>query len=274
MLGKSYKARIKTKNNRGAILITSENKKLLLPASELGNDDIIDAELNVFVYNFDRGEYIATKKTPLIELGELKVLEVKEISKIGIFLDWGLDKDLFLPFQEVTFKPHKGMHYLFGLYVDKSNRLCATMRIKESLVPNDCYKENDWITGTVYGVNRDYGAFVAVDNKYDGLVHNKDLLGVVTEGESLRARVISVTDDGKLNLSLRDRAHMVIDDDADRIYSKLVKNDGFLRFNDKSSPNEIRKTFGISKSSFKKAIGKLYKDKKIEFFNDGIKLKR
>ncbi|WP_425540208.1 CvfB family protein [Microaceticoccus formicicus] len=274
MLGKSYKARIKTKNNRGAILVTSENKKLLLPASELGNDDIIDTELNVFVYNFDRGEYIATKKTPLIELGQLKVLEVKEISKIGIFLDWGLEKDLFLPFQEVTFKPHKGMHYLFGLYVDKSNRLCATMRIKESLVPNDCYKENDWITGTVYGVNRDYGAFVAVDNKYDGLVHNKDLLGVVTEGESLRARVISITDDGKLNLSLRDRAHMVIDDDADKIYSKLVKNDGFLRFNDKSSPNEIRKTFGISKSSFKKAIGKLYKNKKIEFFNDGIKLKR
>lgn len=274
MLGKSYNAKIKTINNKGAILVTPENEKILLPTIELVNNDKIGTELKVFVYNFERGEYIATKKMSLIELGELKVLEVKEITKIGIFLDWGLDKDLFLPFQEVTFKPHKGMHYLFGLYVDKSNRLCATMRIKESLVPNDLYKENDWVTGTVYGVNRDYGAFVAIDNKYDGLVHNKDLLGVVTEGESLRARVISVTDDGKLNLSLRDRAHMVIDDDADKIYSKLVKSDGFLRFNDKSNPNEIRKAFGISKSSFKKAIGKLYKDKKIEFFNDGIKLKK
>lgn len=273
MLGKSYKTIIKKKNNRGAILATPENEKILLPAAELENDDNVGKELQVFVYNFDRGEYIATKKTPLIELGELKVLEVKEIAKIGIFLDWGLDKDLFLPFQEVTFKPHKGMSYLFGLYLDKSNRLCATMRIKESLVPNDVYKENDWVTGTVYGINRDYGAFVAVDNKYDGLVHNKDLLGVVIEGESLRTRVISVTEDGKLNLSLRDRAHMVIDDDADKIYSKLAKNDGFLPFNDKSSPNDIRKTFGISKSSFKKAIGKLYKEKKIEFYKNGIKIK-
>lgn len=273
MLGKSYNLKIISINNEGAILESDNRQRVLLPARELDNDDKINSMIKVFILFYENGKYIATKKEPFIKIGELKSLEVKEITKIGIFLDWGLDKDLFLPFQEVTFKPQKGMFYLFGLYEDKSRRLCATMRIREYLVPCEEYKKDDWVTGTIYGINRDYGAFVAVDNKYDALIHKKDILGVITEGESIRARVTSVTPDGKLDLSLRDRAYRVIDEDAEKIYSKLIKNNGFLPFDDSSNPSDIRKTFGISKSSYKKAVGKLYKEKKIIFINNGIKIK-
>ncbi len=272
MLGKSYNLKIKSINNEGAFLESDNKQNIILPADELVNEKV-GSIVKVFILFNEKGRFIATKKEPYIEIGELKSLEVKEITKVGIFLDWGLDKDLFLPFQEVTFKPQKGMFYLFGLYEDKSKRLCATMRIREFLKPCDIYEKNDWVTGTIYGINRDYGAFVAVDNKYDALIHNKDILGVITEGEHIKARVTSVTNDGKLNLSLRDRAYKVIDDDAEKIYIKLQKNDGYLPYNDSSNPSDIRREFGISKSSFKKAIGKLYKEKKIIFINNGIKIK-
>ncbi|MDO5717919.1 MAG: S1-like domain-containing RNA-binding protein [Tissierellia bacterium] len=272
MLGRIYNATIKNINRYGAKLDIMEETdyEIILPNKEVG-DLVAGDEVKAFIYLFEKNKYIATIQRPYITLGEIKPLEVKDVTKIGVFLNWGIEKDLFLPFQEVTFKPIKGMTYLFSLYLDKSNRLAATMRIKELLRTDSEYEQNDWVTGRIYGINHDYGAFVAVDNKYDALIHNKDLLGVVTEGEQIKARVSSRNPDGRLNLTLRDRAFKVIDDDAEKIYNKLIKNNGILRYNDKSNPSDIRREFGISKSSFKKALGKLYKENKIIFTEEGIK---
>src|SRR5690606_38959205 len=121
---------------------------------------------------------------------EVGLLKVKDITKIGAFLDWGLEKDLFLPFKEQTMKLEKGMKYLVGLYIDKSDRLCATMKIKDFLRTDTPYKENDWVKGTIYSINEDMGAFVAVDNKFQGMIPKRELIGVYAPGEEVELRVI------------------------------------------------------------------------------------
>lgn len=274
MLGKYCDLNVVSIGNHEVLLSfkNSKKKEVAIRKDEFNEIPEINTPIRGFVYHFEKGLYQASLKKPFIELGEIAMLEVKDATKIGVFLDWGMDKDLYLPFKEQTFKPIKGMKYLFKMYEDTSGRLCATMRIKESLIPCDRYKENDWVNGVIYGINRNFGAFVVVDKKYDGLIKNENILGAITEGDTIKARVISVTENGKLNLSLRDRAYMVIGDDAERIYNKIIKNGGRLNITDSSPANQIKEVFGISKSSFKRAVGRLYKDNKIVLKKDHIKL--
>ena len=157
----------------------------------------------------------------------------------------------------------KGNEYLVGVYIDKSNRICATMKIKDMLSTDSPYKENDKVQGTIYSINRDIGAFVAVDDKYDGLIPKKELLGAYQVGDSIEARVANIKEDGKLDLSLRDRSYIQMDKDSDIILSKLKEEAGFLPLNDNSPPEIIRKELNMSKSGFKRAIGRLYREGKI-----------
>ena len=201
------------------------------------------------------------------------LLKVVDITKIGAFLDWGLEKDLFLPFKEQTMKLEKGREYLIGLYIDKSDRLCGTMRIRDFLESSSPYKENDWVKGTIYSINDEFGAFVAVDNKYEGLIPRKELIGVYVPGEEVKLRVVGVKEDGKLDLSLRDKSYMEIGKDVETVLNKAINNGGVLLLNDYSSPKEVRKELNMSKSAYKKAIGRLLKEGKIEFIENGIKIK-
>ena len=276
-LGKMQKLEVKRNTSVGMFLNTKDSGRdeedVLLPKKEVPEGTKVGDEIEVFIYKDSQDRLISTTKMPKVALGEIAPLQVVDITKIGAFLDWGLEKDLFLPFKEQSVKLEKGREYLIGLYIDKSYRLCGTMKIRDFLRNDSPYKENDWVKGTIYSINDEFGAFVAVDNKYEGLIPKKELIGVYVEGEVVDVRVAGVKGDGKLDLSLRDKSYMEIGGDAEKVLNKTIKNGGTLLLNDYSSPKEIRKELNMSKSAFKKAVGRLLKEGKIEFVENGIKIK-
>jgi len=251
----------------------AEDDDILLPKSQIPDNAKVGDKITVLVYRDSKDRIIATVKTPKITIGKLAHLMVLSQTKIGTFLDWGLERDLFMPFSETVGHVEKGKTYLVGAYIDKSDRICATMKIKPMLKTDSEYKENDKTTGTIYSINRDIGAFVAVDDKYDGLISKRELLGVYEVGETIEVRVNKVLEDGKLDLSLRDRDYIQMDKDAEVIKAKLKELGGFMPLNDKSPVEKINSELAMSKSGFKKAIGRLYKDGIIVITDDGIKFK-
>lgn len=274
-LGKVQKMVIRRFASVGAYLNINEESDddILLPKSQVPEDANVGDEIEVMVYNDSRDRIIATTNRSKLQVGEMGHLMVISQTKIGAFLDWGLEKDLFLPFGETVGKLEKEKEYLVGVYVDKSDRICATMKVKNLLSTESPYKENDKVKGTIYSINRDIGAFVAVDDKYDGLIPKKELLGAYEVGEIIEVRVTQVKADGKLDLSLRDRSYIQMDEDSKLILSKLKGKSGFLPLNDNSDPADIRKELGMSKTAFKKAVGKLYKEGIVIFKDNGITLK-
>lgn len=247
---------------------------ILLPQNQVEEGLNIGDELEVFVYKDSQDRMIATTKKPKIYLGEVAFLKVVEVTKIGAFLDWGLEKDLLLPFKEQTKKVQQGREYLVGMYIDKSDRLCATMNISKILSSESPYKVDDRVRGIIYSLNRDIGAFVAVENKYQGLIPKNELYGDFEKGDRIEARVAKVKEDGKLDLSIRERAYKHIEDDAQLILNRLQMNRGFLQLNDDSSPQKIKEELNISKNAFKKAVGRLLKEGRIKIKNDGIEIIR
>lgn len=272
-LGKIQRLEIIRESLIGVYLNTSEESEyddILLPQKQVPEGLEVGDAIEVFVYRDSEDRLIATTNTPRLTLGELEVLKVLEVNEIGAFLNWGLEKDLFLPFTEQIFPVEKGRKYLFGLYTDKSDRLSATMYIEKLLSNDSPYKENDWITGTIYSIKEDFGALVAVDNKYFGLIHASDFYGNYKVGNKIDARVLKLREDGKLDLSLREKAVIQVGEDGAYILNKLERSGGFLPFNDKSSPEDIRNEFAMSKGSFKKAIGGLFKERVIKITDVGI----
>lgn len=253
-------------NERGE---EKKDEDVLLPkkyAQDLEDGDLID----VFIYKDNKNRPVASRQIPYISLNTMAILRCVDAAKIGAFLDWGLDKDLFLPFEEQLKKVKVNDRILVRLYIDKSSRLCASMKVKDYFPKSHDFKENDWVEGEIYAINPDIGAFVLVGKKYDALLPKDELESPLKIGDEVRARVSRVKKDGKLDLSLRNRVYEDIHDDAMLIYRKLQDNMGFLRVNDSSNPLMIKRLFGISKSQFKRAIGHLLKTRKIKFEDDGI----
>ena len=240
-LGEFQKLFIKRFKNNGAYIglkeIKNEKLDILLPKKEVLETDKIGDEIEVFVYKDNQARFVATRKIPKISLGKLETLEVMDISKIGAFLDWGLEKELFLPFKEQSMKLEKGRKYLVALYIDKSERLCATMKIRDYLTSDSPYKEGEWVEGIIYSIHKDYGAFVAVDKKYDAMIENKDIVGVLEIGEPINFRISKVKKDGRLNLVLKNLSHIEINDNADILFNIIKDRGGFLDLNDKSDPD-------------------------------------
>lgn len=276
-LGSIQKLYVDHKTNFG-VYLTEEKKKvgrgencILLPGKQVPKETEIGDEIEVFIYKDSSDRLIATTNRPKLVMGELAVLNVVEVNKIGAFLDWGLEKDLLLPFSEQIVKVKKGEKYLVGLYIDKSERLCATMKNYDLLYTDSPYKKDDNVTGIVTGKNPEYGVFVAVDGKYHGMIQSKEVTRTLRIGEQVSARVVSVREDGKLNLSLREKGYIQMDIDGQKILEKLEQNNNFLPYHDKSDPEQIRREFSMSKNEFKRAIGKLYRAHKIVITDKGIK---
>ena len=244
---------------------------ILLPIKQLPEDSKEGDELEVFVYRDSQERLIATRKKPLAQLGELAYLKVTAKTKIGAFLDIGLERGLFLPFQEQKFPIQVGKGYLVKVYLDKSQRLSATTEIYEYLSAESPYQKNDKVVGTVYSVNLDIGAFIAVDNKYMGLIPVNEYFNELREGDQLEARVIRVREDGKLDLSSRELSYIQIDNDALKILQGIKNYEGFLALNDKSSPIEIKSRLQMSKAAFKRALGKLLKENKVMQTDGGLR---
>ena len=274
-LGKIQKLQVLRNTQVGVYLNTADNRDsedILLPKKQVPEDIKIGDMIEVFVYRDSEDRMIATTKRPKLAVGEIGFLKVAEKTKIGAFLNWGLEKDLFLPFKEQTSRLQKGEECFVGLYIDKSNRICATMKIQKLLNSESPYKENDRVNGTIYYVRQDMGAFVAVDGKYEGLIPQNELYGIYEPGDNVEVRVTKVREDGKLYLSLRKKNYKEISKDAEIILEKMKANGGMLPLNDESSPNEINAKLSMSKGAFKKAVGRLLKEGKIKFTANGIKI--
>lgn len=245
------------------VYLGSDEERVLLPKKQVPEGIEAGDPVEVFLYKDSSDRMIATTKEPKITLGQLAVLEVADVGRIGAFLDWGLEKDLLLPFKEQTVKVEKGDRCLVSLYVDKSGRLCATMKVYPLLQTDSPYKKNDMVRGTVYEISREFGVFVAVDNKYSALIPRREVYGRMFIGQQIEARVTDVKADGKLDLSVRGRIPEQMDEDARIIMERIGKNGGFLPFTDKAEPERIKAEFGMSKAAFKRAVGRLLKQGRI-----------
>ena len=245
------------------VYLGDDTQRVLLPKKQVPEGIEPGDPVEVFLYKDSSDRLIATTNEPKLTLGKLAVLDVVDVGRVGAFLDWGLEKDLLLPFREQTSRVAKGDRCLVSLYIDKSQRLCATMRIYSLLRTDSPYKRNDMVKGTVYEINREYGAFVAVDNQFSALIPRSEMSGRLEAGQEIEARVTAVKADGKLDLSIRGRIPEQMDTDAQMILKKLEANGGMLPFTDKSDPEEIRQEFGVSKAAFKRGVGRLLKQGKI-----------
>jgi predicted RNA-binding protein (virulence factor B family) len=275
-LGEMQELEVSKIVNIGAYLQSEDKEKtedrVLLPIKQVPAGTKVGDKINVFIYRDSDDKIIATVKKPKITLGEIASLKVVEMSRIGAFLNWGLEKDLFLPFKEQIGDIRLNGEYMVGLYIDKSDRLCATMNLFKVLRTDSPYKVNDIVKGTVFSLKRGLGAMVAVDNKYLGLIHEGEIIKPLHPGQSVEVRVSNIKEDGKLDLSLKDAPRLQIDKDGERILKALIRNKGSLPLNDDSSPEEIKKILGMSKSSFKKAAGRLMKRSLIIMTKNGIEM--
>lgn len=271
-LGKKQTLEVVKKVDFGVYLAEEANStdKVLLPKKQVPEGADCGTSIEVFIYRDSKDRLIATTAEPKLKLGELAVLTVKEVGKIGAFLDCGLEKDLFLPFKQQTRKVRAGEEVLVSMYVDKSSRLCATMNVYEYLKTDSPYQKEEIVKGTVYEISRNFGAFVAVDNCYSGLIPAREFHGECQIGDVVEARVTAVKADGKLDLSLRKKAHLQMDEDAEHVMQVIDEFEGVLPFNDKVSPEIIQREFQMSKNAFKRAVGKLYKEGKIEITENRI----
>ncbi len=245
--------------------------RILLPIKQVPEGTRVGSEIEVFIYKDSKDRPIATVNKPLISLNQVALLKVKEVGKIGAFMDWGLEKDLLLPFKQQTGKVRVGDECLVALYIDKSSRLCLTMNVYDYLATDHNYKAGDEVEGRVYLISDNFGAFVAVDDEYSALIPTREMYGDIKVGKVLKARVTEVKEDGKLTLSIRKKAHEQMDEDAERVMKVLNDFDGVLPFNDKASPETIKREFNMSKNEFKRAVGRLYKERRIEITDKSIR---
>ena len=251
-----------------------DEERVLLPSKQVPEGLKPGDKIKVFLYKDSKDRLIATTNTPKLVMGQYTGLEVKEVGKIGAFLDWGLEKDLFLPYKQMTMKVREGDEVLVSLYIDKSSRLCASMRGLYDLLSKDSpYKKGDTVTGRVYEFSDNFGTFVAVDDKYSARIPRHEDCSYLRVGDIIDAKVTDVKEDGKLDLSLREKAYIQMDADALKVMEIIESYAGVLPFSEKASPEVIKRETGLSKNAFKRAVGRLYKERKIDLTDGKIRKK-
>ena len=257
-LGRTQELTVVKKVDFGIYLAETKDdeEKVLLPKKQVPEGIGTGDRISVFLYRDSKDRLIATTTAPLLQLGQVEELTVVQTGKIGAFLDWGLEKDLLLPFREQTREVQAGDRF---------------MKIYHYLRTDSPYQKDDRVEGYVYEISRQFGAFVAVDGKYSALVPVQELFGQVHTGDRVKARVTKVLDDGKLNLSLREKAYLQIGTDAKKVLEIMEQNGGKLPFTDKADPDLIRSRMGMSKNEFKRAVGGLLKEGNIQITENEIR---
>lgn len=273
-LGKYQELIVTKETDFGVFLNTpdgEDSEKILLPKSQVPEGTQLKDVLNVFVYKDSEDRPIATMLEPDITLGGVARLYVNQVTPIGAFLEWGLSKDLFLPFKEQLYEVKEGDAVLVTLYIDKSERLCASMHVYQALRNDSNYQKDDSVFGRVYEISDNFGVFIAVDDKYSALLPQKEVFETYRINQPVHARVAQIMEDGRLTLSVKKKIPEQMNEDADFIYRCLEQENGFLPFHDKSSPEAIKNRFHMSKNAFKRGIGHLLKEGKITIASDGIR---
>jgi predicted RNA-binding protein (virulence factor B family) len=260
-----YYLNIDTNSSYDDILLPNKNTL----ASEISVGDEIEA----FIYRDSSDRLVATLKKPLAKVGDLAYLKVVSNTKIGSFIDFGLEKDLLVPLKEKIYDLNEGRQYLFYIYLDKTDRLAATTNIDRYLSTESEYKVGDSVKGTVYGFQTNDSAMIAVDNLYKGVILHNQYFSELSHGEVLELNVNKLYEDGKLGLTPRNTALVERTTLQDTILEYLNAHEGFMPYNDKSAPDEIYKAFNTSKNYFKNALGGLMKRDLIVQDTNGTKLK-
>ena len=245
---------------------------MLLPKKEVPEGTRVGDELTVFLYLDSEDRPIATLREPLITMDRPSVLTVKEVTKIGAFLDWGMEKDLFLPYKEMRGRVEAGDEILVRLYLDKSHRLAASMNGLYSRLRTDPpYVIGDEASARIYEFGHDFGTFAAVDDKYSAMIPRHEDVSHLRIGDVVQVRITGMKEDGKLDISIREKAYLQLDSDAEKILELLDSYAGVLPFSEKASPEVIKRETGLSKNAFKRALGHLYKERKIDLSDGKIR---
>ncbi len=259
----------------GFFLVDKERTgEVLLPNRYMTDSMAVGDFLEVFVYLDSEDRIVATTEEPLITLGEFAYLQVLEETRYGAFLDWGLPRDLLVPFAEMETPMKKRNFYPVTLFLDeKTQRLAASSKIYRFLKPadSDSFSLNDEVKGFVYE-EMEIGFKVVVDSQFRGMIYKNQVFSPLSVGDFITAYVKEIREDGKIDLVLQKAGYEVVEPVAEKILKELKLNNGFLPFHDKTEPEIIKSRFGISKKIFKKAIGKLFKDKIIGLTEKGITL--
>jgi predicted RNA-binding protein (virulence factor B family) len=230
-------------------------------------------EVNVFVYKDSKDKLAATLNPPLAKVGEIGYFEVVDATKIGYFINIGLEKDILVPFSAKHYDISVGNKYLFYIYLDKSDRIAATTRIEEHLTTDSNYSVGDTVTGVVYGFQTNQSAMVCVDNKYEGVILHNEYFTNLKVGDKLNLKVIKIYEDGKLGLTPRQGREEELNELEVKILNHLNNaSRGFMPYNDKSDPADIASMFNCSKKNFKRALGILMKKGLIEQDSEGTRL--
>lgn len=249
------------------------DERVLLPAKQVPPDARIGEKIRVFLYRDSKDRLIATTHEPKLTNGGFAPLTVREVGRIGAFLDWGLEKDLFLPFKQMVGRVKPGDEVLVTLYIDKSGRLCASMRGLYDLLEKDSpYQKGDTVEGRVYEFSDNFGAFVAVDDRYSARIANSEDHSFLRIGDVISAKVMEVKPDGKLDLTLREKAYIQMGADAEKLLELLESYGGVLPFTEKADPDVISRETGLSKAAFKRAVGRLYRERKITLEGGTIRI--
>lgn len=273
-IGKYAKLTVANKVDLGYMLNSKQGEETLLPAIFTPENIKIGDKLKVFIYRNSKNEIVATTQKPNITLNEFAFLEVKSNTDHGTFLDWGLDKDLFVPFSEQTSKMKEGNWYLVYLYFDKkSERLAASTKTNKFIEIEKIDLKTGEEVAILIAEKKELGYSAIINNLYKGMVYSNEIFRVINPGDKMNAYVKNVREDGKVDLSLQRLGYKNIGSDAEKIVEKLQENDGTLYLNDKSEPEDIQFALQMSKKAFKRAIGNLYKQNIIEIKDDGIYLK-
>ncbi len=252
------------------------DESVLLPKKQVPQGTKPGGKLSVFIYRDSEDRLIATTRTPMVRVHQFAYLTVRSVARAGAFLDWGLEKDLFLPYKEQERALKAGERVLVYVYLDKSGRLSSTMRVYDWLshVTGGEFEKDGEIEGIVYRVQPEIGAFTAVieesdrekqcfDRLYYGLIPKQDLFENYQAGDRIHGHVVHIRPDGKLDLAVRLKAHQQLVQDGETILQKMEEFGGSLPFGEKASPEIIRRELHMSKSGFKRALGHLLKEGRI-----------
>jgi predicted RNA-binding protein (virulence factor B family) len=272
-VGKLNKLIVKREQEFGFYLDGGDFGEILLPRTDAPDRFNIGDKVEVFIYFDSEDRIIATTKTPKISVGEFAVLKVVSVTTIGAFLDWGLPKDLFVSFNEQKDLMQEGQEYLVHAYYDeKSNRIAASSKIDKFYEIKHHDYINEQKVDLIIGTETELGFKAIVDRKYWGVLYRNEIFQKINYAQQIKGYIKKVRTDGKLDLCLDKPGPQKIDSVSQAILDKLNENDGFIEITDKSTPELISKMFGVSKKTYKKAIGALYKRKHIILEKNGIRL--
>lgn len=271
-LGEIQKLKIEKKVEFG-VYLSDGTDRVLLPKKQVPENNKIGDEISAFIYKDSKDRLIATTNTPKLTLGQYGLLTVSQVNKVGAFMDWGLEKDLFLPFKEMTRQPSEGDEILVRVYIDKSERLCASMKgIYDMLSKKPPYQVGDEVEARIYEFGHDFGTFVALEDKYSAMIPRHEDVSKFRIGDVLMVRITGIKEDGKCDVTIRDKAYVQMDEDAEALLDLIDSYAGVLPFTEKASPEVIKRETGLSKAAFKRAVGRLYKERKISL--EGGKIRR